>query len=279
MASQTFKLYRYQLLPIDRHTPDLFLQRTLPELIEEKNLIFQNALQSLSVYKYRNATLSLRVESDRVDAMIIQLAPPRSLTRETADFRRERVEHWPHVNVVVLNRPDEQYFLIQDRQAAFANTDIVVKIIERATREQLARAGLRLHVEQMFEKSEFWNLVEIYRGKIVWVEFEFITPNMANISRTLSQSLKDLSKETNAFKTEIELEADPQSSLNLQPSNETVNGLVDYTSEGGGGIRMRVKGVRKIIRANNKYREVSIDELTMSGGLPEMIRVVREILK
>ena len=36
----TFKVYRYQLLPVDRHADDLFDGLTAAQLIERKNSIF-----------------------------------------------------------------------------------------------------------------------------------------------------------------------------------------------------------------------------------------------
>jgi hypothetical protein len=52
-------------------------------------------------------------------------------------------------------------------------------------------------------------------------------------------------QETNAVREELAFTADPASSLDIAPSNEIIQGLVDYTSEGGGDITLKVKGIRK----------------------------------
>lgn len=58
---------------------------------------------------------------------------------------------------------------------------------------------------------------------------------MSNISKTLSEALKSLGKNTNAVKEELALTSDPVSSLDISPDDQTIQGLVEYTSEGGGG--------------------------------------------
>jgi hypothetical protein len=275
----TFKVYRYQLLPIDRHTDDLFDGLSASQLIERKNSIFAKAIPFVRTHRHRGSDLSVRLMSNEIDSFVLSIASRRALTRETPDFRIEQIENWPHVTAIILNRPDEQYIVVQDRPTAFANTDTVVKLIERATRASLQRSGLRLHTERVFSKSHFWQLVNEYRDKITWIEFEFVTPNMANISSTLSDTLKELAKDTNSSQSNLQLRSDPASSLDLDPKDETVQGLVDYTSEGGGDISIKIKGLRKRIQTSRSIREIELDDLQLSGSPDQVAGIVRDILK
>jgi hypothetical protein len=183
------------------------------------------------------------------------------------------------VLAVILNKPHEQYILVQERSSAFASTDTVVKIVENCSRTPLARAGLRLHTERVFEKSHFWDLVAEHENKITSLEFEFVTPNMANISGTLSSTLKDLAKDTNSSQSNLQLRADPASSLRIDPEDETIQGLVDYTSEGGGDISIKIKGFRKRIQTSRSIREIQMDDLELSGSPDEVASILREHLK
>lgn len=275
----TFKVYRYQLLPIDRHTDDMYSGMSTAEVIKRKNDLFGESLRFVHEYRHRGTELNVKLERSGNETFVLHLAPNRPLTRETLDSFTEQVDNWPHINAAILNRPDEQYILVQDRAAAFASTDTVVKLIETATRQSLANAGLRLHVEPMFSANYFWNLVEQYAHKITWVGFEFITPNMANISASLSDELKKLSKETNAAKSDLQLTSDASAALNLSQENETVNGLVEYTSQGGGDITLKVKGIRKHFHTSHSPRTVEISELEVNVPPDQLAKIFRELLK
>lgn len=275
----TFKIYRYQLLPIDRHTDDLYGGLTNEQLIEQKNAIFAKTIPFIQSHRHRGSDLSFRLAATANDAFILSIASRRALIRETPDFRVEQIENWPHVTAIILNRSEEQYILVQERSAAFASTDTVVKLIQGATKASLTRAGLRLHPERTFRKSYFWELVQEFHNKITWVEFEFVTPNMANISNTLSSTLKTLAKDTNSSQSNLQLRSDPASSLDLDKTDETVQGLVEYTSEGGGDISLKVKGLRKRIHTSSSVREIQLDDLQLSGQPDQVAEVLRSLLK
>ena len=232
-----FRAYRYQLLPLDRNqTKDLFDNISPDEAIARKNEFFSAAISNLQNLKHQNLNIILQAKEICPDFFKIRIAPSRPLKRETYDFRVESIDNWPHVEAYILNAPDEQYLFLQDRASAFANTDTIVNLLKRGTRHALESNGLSLHVEALFNKKFFWDLVSENINKITQIRFEFITPNMANISRTLEKALKDLSKKTNSVREELTIISDPASSLDIDPSNETIQGLVDYTSAGGGDI-------------------------------------------
>lgn len=278
-ALTTFKVYRYQLLPIDRHTDDLYDGMNADQIIERKNSIFAKTIPFIRTHRHRGSDLSVRLDGNDTDAFVLSIASRRGLTRETPDFRIEHIENWPHVTAIILNKPDEQYILVQDRPAAFANTDTVVALIDRATRASLQRSGLRLHTERVFSKSHFWQLVREFRHKITWIEFEFVTPNMANISSTLSSTLKGLAKDTNSSQSNLQLRSDPASALDIDPNDEAVQGLVDYTSEGGGDISIKIKGLRRKIQTSRSIREIELDDLQLSGSPEQVAGALRELLK
>jgi hypothetical protein len=189
------------------------------------------------------------------------------------------VDNWPHIEAYVLNHPDDQLLIIQDRISAFANTDTVANIILRGTRNALDRIGLSLQIEPLFDEAYFWGLVELYQNKITWVEFEFITPNMANISKTLANTLKSLGKETNAVREQLTLRSDPASSLDIAQENETIQGLVEYTSKGAGDIKLKIKGIRKRFQTSNSRREVHLSGIEISASPDEVMQIIREALK
>lgn len=275
-----FQLYRYQLLPIHRHTTDLFDGLTTEQLIERKNAIFSEALGFVRDHRHRGANLAVKIQENAArDGFLLGIAPNRPLVRETAEFVKEEVENWPHVAAIILNQPDEQLILVQDRVAAFASTQTVVNLIRGATRQSLERAGLTMLVEPLFNENEFWSLVRQHRNRITWVDFEFVTPNMANISGSLKESLRSLAKDTNSTKSNLQLRSDPHSSLDLAEASEVVDGLVEYSSLGGGRISMKAKGIKKRLKTSDSAYEIEMTDLELNGQPDQIVKIVRELLK
>lgn len=281
MSTHTvFRAYRYQLLPLDRNeTKDMYHEATPEEIIARKNFYFGEALTHLPRVSHKRVELNISLDRQKEDFFKIEIAPSRPLTRETPDHRREKVDNWPHIEAYLLNHPDDQLLIIQDRVSAFASTDTVANIILRGTRSALDRIGLSLQIEPLFDKSYFWGLVEQYQNKITWVEFEFITPNMANISKTLAETLKSLGKETNAVREQLTLRSDPASSLDIAQENETIQGLVEYTSKGAGDIKLKIKGIRKRFQTSNSRREVHLSGVEISASPNEVMQIIREALE
>ena len=178
-----------------------------------------------------------------------------------------------------MNNQDDQLLIIQERVTAFANTDTVANIILRGTRGVLDKIGLSLQIEPLFDESYFWGLVNQYSNRITWVEFEFVTPNMANISKTLVNTLKNLGKETNAVREQLTLRSDPLSSLDITPSNELIQGLVEYTSKGAGDIKLKIKGIRKRFQTSTSRREVHLSGIEVTADAKEIIEIIREALR
>ncbi|HMN15970.1 MAG TPA: hypothetical protein PKD55_26945, partial [Bellilinea sp.] len=142
----------------------------------------------------------------------------------------------------------------------------------------LAKNQLTVLWEPLFEKKIFWDLVEKYKGKIQEVDFELVTPNMANISGVLPENLRQFAKCANAVKSRVAIASDASASLKIDPTDAVVNALVEYSSEGGGDISLRLAGVKKKIHTSRTVREVSIDEMALQGTPDNIASILRELL-
>lgn len=271
-------LYRYQLLPINRFQGDLYGAKTVDELIANKNALFREALNTPGAFHTSRTDTTTKKFFEQDDFILFHIAANRSLNHEMKDFRAETIDNWPKLLVVIWNSPDKQLIAIQHRSAAFQKTDAVARLIFESISPVLLKHQLTAIWEPLFEKHVFWDLIKAHEGKIQEVEFEIITPNMANISGVLPQNLKDFARETNSVRNKISIEADPASSLRIDDSNPTVAGLVDYSSEGGGDISIKVSGYRKKIHTSTTVKEIEVDELTLQGEPSEIAKVLKEIL-
>ena len=272
-----FELYRYQILPIDRQL-SIFNEyaRDLDELIAKKNDIFYDEILKIEEWKYKNTIIKARKEYDKNNFLLFKFAPKRNTKIEDENFKEADIDTWPSVLMAIWNDKDIQTIAVQNKKDAFAHTRTAVSVLVDNINSRLLEKNLKIHFEAIFKKDAFWSIVSKYDKKISNVRFELITPNMANISKHLSDELKDFTKNTNTARTKFEIEAEKGASLHIDSSNIQVQNMVEYASNGGGNISFRVKGLKKIINTNASISSTSIDELELSTSSPE---VVVEILK
>nr|DAS95258.1 MAG TPA: protein of unknown function (DUF4747) [Caudoviricetes sp.] len=272
-----FELYRYQILPIDRQL-SIFNEyaRDLDELIAKKNDIFYDEILKIEEWKYKNTIIKARKEYDKNNFLLFKFAPKRNTKIEDENFKEADIDTWPSVLMAIWNDKDIQTIAVQNKKDAFAHTRTAVSVLVDNINSRLLEKNLKIHFEAIFKKDAFWSIVSKYDKKISNVRFELITPNMANISKHLSDELKDFAKNTNTARTKFEIEAEKGASLHIDSSNIQVQNMVEYASNGGGNISFRVKGLKKIINTNASISSTSIDELELSTSSPE---VVVDILK
>lgn len=264
MKNPHFSLYRYQILPITRELQSDFLRQDIPNLktlLAKKNQLFINSFKAIQNYSSHEVTITHKIEAESEDITIIRFNVSRKLDRETKDFRHEAVENWPSFLVFIWNHPDGQVIGVERRFAAFHHPETVVRLIIGLINKTLSSLNLRAHWEPIFEEHIFWNLMRRHEGKIQELKFSLVTPNMANISANLGDELKDFAKHTNSAETSIELKADPDSALKVEKTNAKLRSLVEYSSQGGGDISIRIKGLRKTIRTSRSVKTIEIDQI------------------
>lgn len=275
-----FELFRYQLLPVNRHLQLDFINgvKSVEELIERKNSIFAQALREVRAFTHpRTDVVAKLLYSDR-GFFLYRIAANRSIHRETKEFADEYIDNWPSVLVAVWNDPEVQLIAVQRRSTAFQKSSSVVNMILESVEPILSSAHLSSHFEPLFEAEHFWALVHKFEGRIQSIEFEFVTPNMANISHTLSQDLRQFAKEMNSVKNTLKVAADPESAIHVEESNPTLSGLVEYSSEGGGNITMKISGLKKKYQTSRSVKTVSLDVLEIDGPAAEVAATLKSLM-
>ena len=92
----------------------------------------------------------------------------------------------------------------------------------------------------------------------------FIKPNMSNISGKAVQAIKMLRNKSNSHKTKLELNAPEKGVLeNLNPDNEEISSLAEYSAKGGGVPMIKIKNYRKLIKTNKREETIEVDELNI----------------
>lgn len=272
-----FDLYRYQLLPITQNVqPDLYREiLTKEELKRKKNKLFHEVISKLpNMLSNSGNSLQQKIVLDTESWFAFKLGTQKTIEIENENFNRELVDNWPHVTVIIDNRPNRQLIAISKNSRAFSSTSVVAKIFRESLKNHLANLQLSMHIEAIFEEKCFWKLINKNRGKVTSIKFELISPNMANISKSLKVDLKQINIDTNSHKTCLELNADDNASLEIQEDNEVIDGLVEYASKGGGDIVLKVNGIKRSIRTKQSIKTIEIDELTVESLNAESLEIL-----
>ncbi|MCX5782858.1 MAG: hypothetical protein NTW04_00180 [Elusimicrobia bacterium] len=275
-----FHLYRYQILPISQTIQTQFAPaiNSLDELKANKNKFFEEVLKQCKFDKED------KIAQDKLhfippDTYVLRLAAQRSLRVNTRSFSEEQVKNWPYCWVVINNNPNVQKIAVQINHKAFTNTKTISDILRGCIEKKLLIYQLRLIIEPMFDIKEFWSMASQNRGKLLQVDFELISPNLSNISNKLLIDLHGLQKSTNTQSTHFQLNSDKTSCLEINQEDKQITSLVNYASEGGGDISLRVRGVNKKIRTKTSVKETTIESFDIEHIKPEEIaRVLNKLI-
>lgn len=268
-----FHQYRYQMVPIDRHGQTAMFDEITPEeAVARKNEFFWEALDHIQIEVSGHPVTSRIADMSDPRAML-QLAVERDIKIGRKDFTEETVENWPQTFVLFDNDPDVQTCYIEDRKQAFSTTKAVAKALEDAFSRQLFKYGLTIAFNAIYDEEYFWKLADRYRGKITRVEFTLVTPNMSSISKKVKALIDNVGQATDAEVTKLALVSDSKGSLYLDPENETLKTLVEYSADGGGETKVKVRGL-KVKSTSTGICDISIDELSFEGfNVGETMRI------
>lgn len=273
-------LFRFQLLPVNRYFQGNLLKQeinSLDKLIDKKNHILQSILTNLENIEWKNHYYKVKIEFQENDLLLLRLAPRKAIKIEKETLEEETIDHWPSITIMIWNDPDKQIILIQDRKQSFSSTKTVVNLLQYVINNILFQHNLVIFIEPIFKKEYFWKIINKHAGKIKMIKFYLITPNMSNISETLSEELKNLAKTTNTSKTLLQFDSDKHTTLHIDKSNKTINNLVDYTSKGGGDIMIKVKGLKNSIHTSRSIKKIEIDEFAIKGNLENIKQLLDEV--
>lgn len=276
-----FHIFRYQILPTSQLLQMQFDSSisSIDELTKKKNQFFEDSLKELKSFRYSRTELIHKFEDLGNNLFVLKVAANRSLNRSTRQFTEEEIENWPPALIFLNNDPTVQKMAVQFNRKVFFNTNTIAQILENSLNPLLHKHQLSVVFEKLFDKKEFWDLVDKYSNRIVQTDFELVSPNLANISKNLEIDLKRLYKITNTQKTNLKLNSDKDGALDLPKTDPYISSIVDYASQGGGNITLKVRGVKKKIKTKDSVSEVVIDEaeLTAASG-KDLLKIVRGLL-
>ncbi len=275
-----FHLFRFHLLPLASNNAQTSLfeenKLSVEELKEKKNIFFKNILDELP--KSKSHTHPLVLHSNDKNYYLFKLAQKKTTTI-TKNFKNQTIDNEPYVYVIVNNDETIQKIAISENSEAFSSPDVVKNILKKAFQKDLQKYGLNIEIEQIFSSVNFWEYVNKHQNEITFINFQYIKPNLANISKSLPEDFKQFSVNVNSHESHITIKAPEKGILeNIQPSNLTINGLVEYISNGAGSIKMKVKNVRKQLDTNENPVILRIGEIDIEGAPEQVIKLYHTIV-
>lgn len=176
------------------------------------------------------------------------------------DFLDTERTSYPYV--YLLWDRDEQVILVQKNTSVFQDYEAVLNSIEDHLNNLLAEYELRVFVEPLTEKADFWRTIQMLKY-IYEVTFELHMPNfLGKTQKHLKEALETFSEEYNATGVSTRI-SNPDGRLNIQESDPQTNTDLEWITKGGGSwsINGKKEGKRTKITStqNIKTEETSIE--------------------
>lgn len=275
-----FSEYRYHLLPLETMQTSLELHGPRPsfqELKETKNNIFGNIITSLEESKKEKNLFKLLDSSDNIFLFKVS---NKKFDKIVEDFKEKEIKTEPYIYLIIDNNPDIQKLYISEDIEVFSSVNATKNILVTIFRKYLQIKYLNIETQEVFDKKTFWSLVEKHQGKITYINIEMIKPNLANISKLLPEVFRKFAENTNAHRSNIQLKAPKNGKLEkIDESNKDLEGLVDYSSKGGGEIKIKVKGLTKQLKTSDNIKKIDIDQVYLEGTHEQVLKMYKEIIK
>lgn len=275
-----FHIFRYHLNPIESNSNQLELfdgnKISKKELKDKKNQFFETII----VEKLKSGTPSNPMElHDKTEDYFLLKIANKKKTTIVKNFKESKHEHEPYVYVIINNDKSVQKIAIGENPESFYSVDAARNALLKVLNRELKNYGLNIEIEKLFDVKDFWSYVQDHQNEIKKIEFEFIKPNLANISKVIPDAFKKLQEKTNAHKAKVAIEAPEHGYLEkINKSNKEISGMVEYSSEGGGNIKLKIKGLRKQLNTEEKPVVLYIRELDLEGAPEQLIKAYKDIV-
>jgi len=263
-----FDLFTYQISPDTTDQTKLIFktERTLEELIAEKNKLFYSVFLDKINFYNRGHKLNFKIEYIDPTFILIRLANKRSVKIEK-QFQKEYYESEPSCLIAFHNDPKVQLIAIESDKSSFSSSFTVLKVIEKTIDRALNEYSLNFYPQPKYEPSVFWDIINKNEGRIERIKFEFTKPNLGRVNEAISEDLKAASKILNSASTKVEFEAPKNQTLeNVNQENPVIKDFVKASSEGAGPAKVKLKGVRIWETTENAVKTFEFDDLEIEAN-------------
>ena len=275
-----FSEYTYHLLPLETEQTALELHGPKPTfevLKKTKNTVFDEIIKTLEDAKKERNLFKL---IDNTDNMYLFKVSNKKYFKKFEDFTGTEVKTEPYVYVIINNDPEVQKIYISEDIEVFSSVNATKTVLITIFKKYLHLKYLNIETSEVFDAKSFWTLVREHQGKIKYINIEMIKPNLASISKSLPDAFRKFAENTNAHRSNILLKAPENGRLEkINESNKDLEGLVDYSSKGGGEIKVKVKGITKQLKTSDNIKKTYIAQVYLEGSHDQVLKMYKEIIE
>ncbi|MEC4049573.1 hypothetical protein OX284_009050 [Flavobacterium sp. SUN046] len=275
-----FRIFRYHLSPLSKQNTNLTIDGkskrfTEQEIKTNKNIFFEKILNSIDFYN--NKRKILKIELNENDFFVIKLAN-KKYVNIVENFTQKDIPTEPFVYILIYNNKDVQKIAISHNSDAFSSPTVVKNILFRELDKNLNKYGLTIQIEELYHKEAVWRMIGAHKNELKSLEIKYVKPNLAEISSSLPENFKKLTEMVNSQESSINLKAPSNGTLEkIDKNNVVIKGLIDYTSQGAGNVKIGIKGYKKKISSKDTPVEIDIEEAVFEGKPDEVIEAIKHI--
>lgn len=180
--------------------------------------------------------------------------------KDKIDFLDKKGMLYPHV-YLFWDR-DEQVILIERDTSVFQNYETVLKSIEDHLNGLLAEYELRVFIEPLTEKTDFWNAIRTYEY-LYGVNFELHMPNFfGETQKAIKEVLEMHKRDYNATGVSTQI-SNPDGGLDIPEDDPQINTNLEWITKGGGSWAIRGKkaeGKKKVKLTSTRSQNIKVEE-------------------
>lgn len=270
MATRRFDLYRYQIIPAQKQ---LNLLYNMDEVIQKKNLYFENALLETKNVNNRN---KFTIEKRGNNSFTGTILRKKAVKLYTENGEEKHETSYPPIHIIIDNEPQWQIIAIE-RTPEYPKTTGLINKIAKSIDRILAKHNLIVKPSALSRNDKFWDYIENNKDDIQNISFTLITPNMSNISAKLSEQIKQNAKKTKASETNFSIKAEKGASLLIDRENELIGSMIEYISDGGGSASITARGVSAKFKTDDYQLSIAINELQFKDLSTVLERIRRKV--
>jgi hypothetical protein len=251
-------------------------------VLEKKNEILQRCLldaKELSPHRKNTAAIKKKNFAVKDGTFLLRVGSEKRINLSDEQLDDHETQHFPYVYVYFDNRKDNQVLAIQQNQDVFSDTNVTAKIIQENINSMIAPFNLECVIKPQFDENDFWKYVEKHQKSIIRLQFSILAPNLPRIRASIPEDLNKLQSSIGSQLGTFDFQSLTNSHLTISKTNEDIAGLAKAAADGGGEIKVKIKGLKKFQSMDKTKKEMSIKEFEANGKPEDVQRTIEKLLE